>query len=160
MVFPPFRLDLLDERLWKNDQEVRLRRKPFAILSYLALHPRRLVTHAELVEAVWGKTAMSESLLRTHVRDIRRVIGYPAIETVAGRGYRFAAAVAPTDLPLHASVPGDEVEHLLAMIAKVFADPRLGAALRRAAMGNNSARLDASSHAQWRPGTETVVTLR
>ena len=90
--FPPFRLDLTQERLWKGDVELRLRRKPFAILRYLAQHPRQLVTHSELVEAVWGaKIAMSESLLRTHVRDLRSVLGDDVIETVVGRGYRFVA---------------------------------------------------------------------
>jgi hypothetical protein len=39
---------------------------------------------------------MSESLLRTHVRDLRRVLGEALIETVVGRGYRF---VAPTSDP-------------------------------------------------------------
>jgi DNA-binding response OmpR family regulator len=40
------------------ETELKLRRKPFAILKYLAMHPRRLVTQEELVEAVWGKVAM------------------------------------------------------------------------------------------------------
>src|SRR5258706_4710447 len=87
--FPPFRLDLESERLWKDEDEVRLRRKPFAILRHLVQNPQRLVTHAEIVEAVWGKIAMSESLLRTHVRDLRHVLGEGIIETVVGRGYRF-----------------------------------------------------------------------
>jgi predicted ATPase len=91
--FPPFRLDLDSERLWKHDQEVRLRRKPFAILRFLAQNPRRLVTHAEIVDAVWGKIAMSESLLRTHVHDLRGVLGEGVVETVVGRGYRFTAEV-------------------------------------------------------------------
>jgi len=47
--FPPFRLDVADERLWKDGTEIKLRRKPFAILKYLATHPRRLVTQEELV---------------------------------------------------------------------------------------------------------------
>ena len=34
--FPPFRLDPDDERLWRDGREIRLRRKPFAILRYLA----------------------------------------------------------------------------------------------------------------------------
>jgi DNA-binding winged helix-turn-helix (wHTH) protein len=89
--FPPFRLDLAEERLWKGERELRLRRKAFAILRYLAQNPRRLLTHSEITEAVWGKIAMSESLLRTHVRDLRRVIGKEIIETVAGRGYRLVA---------------------------------------------------------------------
>ena len=91
--FPPFRLDVDDERLWKEGSELKLRRKPFAILKYLAMNPKRLVTQDELIEAVWGKVVMSESLLRTHVRDVRSVLGNDVIETVTGRGYRFVADV-------------------------------------------------------------------
>ncbi len=91
--FPPFRLDLDSERLWKNDQEVRLRRKPFAILRFLVQNPKRLVTHREIVEAVWGKVAMSESLLRTHMHDLRAALGEGVVETVVGRGYRFLAEI-------------------------------------------------------------------
>jgi DNA-binding winged helix-turn-helix (wHTH) protein len=92
--FPPFRLDLESERLWKHDEELRLRRKPFAILRYLVQNPQRLVTHADIIQAVWGKIAMSESLLRTHVRDLRQVLGEGIVETVVGRGYRFVAELA------------------------------------------------------------------
>jgi predicted ATPase/DNA-binding winged helix-turn-helix (wHTH) protein len=87
--FPPFRLDLDEQRIWKKNQELQLRRKPFAILNHLVHNPRRLVTREELVEAVWGSVAMSESLLRTHVRDLRRVLGDGFVETVHGLGYRF-----------------------------------------------------------------------
>jgi|SRR6266850_2222676 len=73
--FSPFQLDVIDERLSKDGVELRLRRKPFAILKFLALNPKRLVTQEELIEAVWGKVVMSESLLRTHVRDLRSVVG-------------------------------------------------------------------------------------
>src|SRR5580658_11215465 len=72
--FPPFRLDLDNERLWKNSEELRLRRKPFAILRHLVQHPQRLVSHDEIVEAVWGKVATSESLLRTHLSEVRQVL--------------------------------------------------------------------------------------
>jgi DNA-binding winged helix-turn-helix (wHTH) protein len=102
--FTPFRLDLASERLWKNGKELRLRRKPFAILRHLVQNPQRLVTHEELVEAVWGKIAMSESLLRTHVHDLRQVLGEDVVETVVGRGYRFIPEVKHTELE---ASPGD-----------------------------------------------------
>src|SRR5712671_6320972 len=91
--FSPFQLDVVDERLSKDGVELKLRRKPFAILKYLAMNPKRLVTQDELIEAVWGKVVMSESLLRTHVRDVRSVLGDDVIDTVTGRGYRFVAEV-------------------------------------------------------------------
>src|SRR5258706_7582269 len=89
LYFQPFRHDDADELLWRDGTEQKLRRKPFAILKYLATHPKRLVTQDDLIEAVWGKVVMSESLLRTHMRDLRQVIGDSIIETVVGRGYRF-----------------------------------------------------------------------
>jgi DNA-binding winged helix-turn-helix (wHTH) protein len=87
--FSPFRLDLVEQRVWKGERQLRLRPKPFAILRFLALHPRRILMHSEIVEAVWGRIAMSDSLLRTHVHDLRSVLGEPIIETIVGRGYRF-----------------------------------------------------------------------
>ena len=92
-LFSPFRLDVRDERLWRGTEELKLRRKPFAILRHLTANPVRLVTQEELVEAVWGKIAMSESLLRTHVSELRRILGDDVIETVVGRGYRFLREV-------------------------------------------------------------------
>jgi DNA-binding winged helix-turn-helix (wHTH) protein len=86
-------IDLAEERVWKDGAEVRLRRKAFAILKRLARSPRRIVTRAEIIEAVWGKIAMSESLLRTHVRDLRQVIGDGVVETVVARGYRVVADI-------------------------------------------------------------------
>ncbi len=97
LLFPPFRLDTAEERLWKNGQELRLRPKPFAILRYLTRHPKRLVTQSEIVAAVWGKIAMSDSVVRTHVFDLRHVLGENLIETVVGRGYRFLADVSAGD---------------------------------------------------------------
>ncbi len=92
-LFGPFRLDVGEQRLFRDGKEIKLRRKPFAILRFLTAHPQRLVTQEELVEAVWGKIAVSESLLRTHVSDVRRAVGEGAVETVVGRGYRFLFAV-------------------------------------------------------------------
>jgi DNA-binding winged helix-turn-helix (wHTH) protein len=88
-LFGPFRLDLRDERLWRGDRELKLRRKPFAILRCLAERPRRLVTRKEVIETVWGQIAMCDSLCRTHIGEIRRVLGEEVVETVVGRGYRF-----------------------------------------------------------------------
>src|SRR4051812_44141651 len=91
VAFPPFRLDLEDERLWKGSKLLALRRKPFAILRYLVGHPRRLVTHDELLQHVWAGAVVSESAMRTHLHELRQVLGEGLIETVIGRGYRFVA---------------------------------------------------------------------
>lgn len=96
--FPPFQLDLDNERLWKNGEEIHLRRKPFAILRHLVRNPRRLVPREEIVDTVWGKIATSESLLRTHLSALRQVLGEGVVETVIGRGYRFLPEVKRLDI--------------------------------------------------------------
>lgn len=94
LAFAGFQIDLGNEYLLKDGRVVPLRRKPYSILRYLAQNPGRLVTREELVDAVWGHDAMCESLVRTHMRDLRHVLGDAVIETVVGRGYRFTAEVA------------------------------------------------------------------
>lgn len=96
--FPPFRLDLEKEQLWKEDKLVPLRPKLFAALRYLAEHAGRLVPREELRQAIWPTTVVSESVLRGVIRELREVLGDDAdaarfVETVPHRGYRFLAEV-------------------------------------------------------------------
>jgi DNA-binding winged helix-turn-helix (wHTH) protein/tetratricopeptide (TPR) repeat protein len=91
IAFPPFRLDPDEGRLWKGKTLLALRRKPFAILSYLATRPRKLVTHEELLAQVWRGAVVSDSAMRSHLHELRQVLGDGVIETVIGRGYRFVA---------------------------------------------------------------------
>src|SRR5215831_9767557 len=103
IVFHPFRLDCINEQLWRGEQRIPLRPKPFAILHYLAEHADTLVTKAALRAAVWGTTKVTEGVLKGYLRDLRQVLGDDAaaprfIETVARRGYRFIAPL--TTAPL------------------------------------------------------------
>ncbi|MEO8699267.1 MAG: AAA family ATPase [Kofleriaceae bacterium] len=106
--FPPFQLDLDAEQLWKGTKQVPLRRKPFAILRFLAEHPARLVTHDELLAHVWGGAIVSDSAVRTHVHELRQALGEGVIETVVGRGYRFVATVSELASAPAAIEPGPE----------------------------------------------------
>jgi len=89
--FPPFRLDPEEGRLWKRERLLVLRRKPFAILCYLAAHPKKLVSQEELLAQVWRGAVVSDSAVRSHLHELRQVLGEGVIETVIGRGYRFVA---------------------------------------------------------------------
>jgi chromate reductase, NAD(P)H dehydrogenase (quinone) len=108
------RIDLAEERVWKDGVELHLRRKPFAILKYLARHPQHVVTQAEIIQAVWGDVDTSQSLLRTHMRDLRQVLGDDVVETVVGRGYRFLL-----DASWKSGAPG---LHVLVFAASFHAD--------------------------------------
>jgi DNA-binding winged helix-turn-helix (wHTH) protein len=106
--FPPFRLDSKNEQLWRGSEEVRLRRKTFAVLRYLVQHPGELVTKAVLLDSVWPDVSVSDSMPAISVRELRKALGDADatprfIETVQGRGYRFIATVALE--PGHSSAP-------------------------------------------------------
>jgi len=97
-VFPPFRLDSKNEQLWRENKEIRLRRKTFAVLRYLVERPGELVTKAALLDEVWPDVSVSDSMPAISVRELRKALGDDAqsprfIETVQGRGYRFIAEV-------------------------------------------------------------------
>jgi DNA-binding response OmpR family regulator len=77
------RIDLAEERVWKDGVELHLRRKPFAILKVLARRPQQIVTQDEIVAAVWGDVNLSQSLLRTHMRDLRQVLGEDDVQSLA-----------------------------------------------------------------------------
>jgi predicted ATPase/DNA-binding winged helix-turn-helix (wHTH) protein len=107
--FPPFWLDPGNQCLWRrteagDDERIRLTPKAFAVLHYLVEHAGRLVTHAELLDAVWPETYVQAEVLKSHIFDVRRALGDRAkqprfIETLARRGYQFIAAVGEAGAP-------------------------------------------------------------
>jgi DNA-binding winged helix-turn-helix (wHTH) protein/predicted ATPase len=94
IVFAPFRLDTLAERLYRGAEPVVLRPKSLAVLRHLLERPEQLVTKDELLDAVWPETAVSDTVLKVCVREIREALGddqkpWRFIETAHRRGYRF-----------------------------------------------------------------------
>src|SRR5437762_8313949 len=110
-VFPPFRLDPVNQCLWREGERISLAPKTFAVLRYLVENPGRLVTQDELLEAVWPGTYVQPEILRKYILDIRKALGDPIksplfIETLPKRGYQFIAAVKrETSARLDSAVP-------------------------------------------------------
>jgi DNA-binding winged helix-turn-helix (wHTH) protein/tetratricopeptide (TPR) repeat protein len=99
--FGGFVLDCADERLWGPAGVVRIGNKAFRVLSILIHNVGRLVTKDELFSTVWDGTIVSESVLTTVIKELRRALGDDMheprfIATVYGRGYRFIAPVEAT----------------------------------------------------------------
>jgi DNA-binding winged helix-turn-helix (wHTH) protein/predicted ATPase len=94
LTFDGYRIDLPNEQIWQGNQLIPLTSKAFAVLRYLVEHEGQLVTKAELFNALWPGTAVSDGALTFCIVEIRKAIGDNAkaprfIETVARRGYRF-----------------------------------------------------------------------
>jgi len=105
-VFPPFRLDTLNQCLWRRtdtgqDERVSLSPKVFGVLRYLIENSGRLVTHHELLNALWPDTHVQPEVLKSHILEVRNALGDRAknstfVETLPRRGYRFIAQVRET----------------------------------------------------------------
>jgi len=94
--FNDFTIDLDRGCLLRAGQEVKLRPKVFDALRYLVENNNRLVTKAELIQAVWPDSFVTDDSLVQCLVELRRALGDGAqecVKTVPRRGYIFDAVV-------------------------------------------------------------------
>jgi DNA-binding winged helix-turn-helix (wHTH) protein len=100
--FYSFKLDPVNQCLWRENQRVPLTPKAFALLNHLVDNHGLLVTQSEIFEALWPDTYVQPEVLKSHIRDIRKALGdnprkATYVETLPRRGYRFLAPVTDPD---------------------------------------------------------------
>ena len=88
-------VDLAQHHVTLRGQEVKLTPTEYAVLKVLATHAGRIVTHSQLLTAVWGPNSSSQShSLRVYVNMLRKKIetgedtGSLRIINEPGIGYR------------------------------------------------------------------------
>ena len=104
-------LDRDDQRAWRGGDALPLGAKAIALLEELMRHPGLLVTKERLFETAWPGRAVSDAVLTTAIRELRRALDDPArsphwIETHHGKGYRFLP-----DVAAQAVRPGSDAAH-------------------------------------------------
>src|SRR5687768_6170554 len=100
LTFGRYALDLNRGCLLLDAREITMRPKTFAVLTYLATHPGRLVSKEELLTAVWPNLVVTDDTLVQSIGELRRALGESGarlITTVPRRGYRFEGDEAPPD---------------------------------------------------------------
>ncbi|MEK9137708.1 MAG: response regulator transcription factor [Bacteroidota bacterium] len=86
-------IDLARHRVLRHGEEVHLTRTEFSLLRELATHRNKVLTHEQLLSAVWGNEYLNDlEYLRAYVRYLRRKLEpTPSdprlITTVQGVGY-------------------------------------------------------------------------
>ena len=96
--FSCFRLDPVNQQLWRDSDRLEIRPKTFQFLLYLARNPQRLISREELLAKVWDAVPAAEGLLRVYSFELRQLLGDDAkhpriLETLNRRGYRFLPRV-------------------------------------------------------------------
>jgi DNA-binding winged helix-turn-helix (wHTH) protein len=97
--FLEFRMDPVNQCLWRRadsggEVRVALTPKAFDVLRYLVERAGQLVTHDELLDALWPRPYVQPEVLKHQVLELRKALGddprHPRyIETLPRRGYRF-----------------------------------------------------------------------
>ena len=91
-----FAVDTLRAEVRLAGKTVPLRRQSFDVLVHLLQRPNRIVSKDELLDAVWGRTVVTDGSLKHCVMDIRAAIQdceHKIVRTVARRGYMLEATV-------------------------------------------------------------------
>ena len=94
LVFGKLTMDLPRRLVLLDGEEVKLTPTEYEILKYLAIQAGRVVTHGQLLRAIWGPNYQEQThYLRVYVGQLRRKIeadpSQPAIiVTESGVGYR------------------------------------------------------------------------
>ena len=90
-------MDVSRRLLERHGAPVHIEPQAFELLRYLVEHRGRAVTKQELFSEIWGGRAVSDAVLTTRIRSLRRALDEPGnasvIRTLHRVGYEFRAIV-------------------------------------------------------------------
>ncbi|MGX1673886.1 response regulator transcription factor [Streptomyces sp. NPDC055400] len=85
----PLRVDTGARRVLRDETEVPLTAKEFAVLEQLVVRPGEVVSKAEILEHVWDFAYEGDpNIVEVYVSTLRKKLGAGLIRTVRGAGYR------------------------------------------------------------------------
>ncbi|MET9553970.1 response regulator transcription factor [Streptomyces sp. NPDC006645] len=85
-------VDTAARRVHREDTEVTLTAKEFAVLEQLAVRAGQIVGKPEILEHVWDFAYDGDpNIIEVYISALRRKLGATTIQTVRGAGYRLVA---------------------------------------------------------------------
>ncbi|HST21838.1 MAG TPA: winged helix-turn-helix domain-containing protein [Blastocatellia bacterium] len=113
--FGPYRLDVAERLLLRDEKHVELTAKVFDLLVLLVENQGKLLEKSYLLEVLWPGSFVEEVNLSVNVSALRKALGEQAsapqyIETIPKRGYRFignvtALAISEEETISHRAAP-------------------------------------------------------
>jgi TolB-like protein len=88
--FGPYLLKRRERQLAGPAGPLDLSVAAFDILVHLLDRPGAVIAKADLLDAVWPNVIVEENTLQVHVSALRKALAPAMIETVHGRGYKYA----------------------------------------------------------------------
>lgn len=82
--------DFDKKELYYKNKSINLNKKEMLFFEVLIKNQRKITTYEELQSRVWGVDIMTDSALRSLVRNLRKKLPTDIIINISGLGYRFA----------------------------------------------------------------------
>ena len=119
--FGDFILAPEERKLTRDGIELALGARAFDMLSFLVANRHRVLTKAEILDAVWPEIAVEESNLTVQVSAVRKALGPTALVTIPGRGYQFVLSV-EEDAPVADAIPQNKDRAVPRILVLPFAN--------------------------------------
>ncbi|MFT3745746.1 MAG: winged helix-turn-helix domain-containing protein [Pyrinomonadaceae bacterium] len=118
--FGEFKLDSRRRILYKNGDRVDISGKNFELLYFLIENEGRILSHDEILDAVWHGTFVEQSNLKKGISALRQILEERAdeslyIKTVPRQGYAFVAPVTAV-----ADEPDSRPDHVHASQTEIY----------------------------------------
>jgi two-component system, OmpR family, KDP operon response regulator KdpE len=97
VVLGDLRMDTSTRQVWKREHLVKLTKTEYRVLELLIQHAGKVLTHKQMLEAIWGKAYIKEThYLQVYVSQLRHKLEDDPTQpthilTESGVGYRLAS---------------------------------------------------------------------
>lgn len=90
----PFRLDLMKQECYKNNQLLNLTARELALFRFFLEHPGQVFTKEQLYRQVWNENVVDDNTIMVYIKRVREKIEDDSrrpvyLKTVRGIGYLF-----------------------------------------------------------------------
>lgn len=129
--FGEYEIDAATFELRRNGEHVPIEPQVFSVLVHLIENRERVVSKDDLINAIWGGRAISDTTLSSRIFAMRRAVGdtgeaQSVIKTVLRRGFRFVADITQdTDDSSHAPRPNGAMAGINLATSPTLSDPAL-----------------------------------
>ncbi|NGO10748.1 response regulator transcription factor [Streptomyces sp. HC44] len=91
-VLGEFKVDTAARRVFRDEDEISLTAKEFAVLEQLVVRAGEVVSKSEILDHVWDFAYEGDpNIVEVYISTLRRKLGASLIRTVRGAGYRLEA---------------------------------------------------------------------
>lgn len=105
--FQGFEIHTARRQVRVSGEQVPLGARAFDLLMLLVEQRERVLTKGEIFASVWPGQVVEDNNLTVQISALRRVLGFEAIATVTGRGYRFVGQLAQEGAVLSKQAAGN-----------------------------------------------------